>query len=91
MRLGDKVPSVWEQSTGTDLVRPLLQVGGGAGKEWDIFQDAEGDDQHSESGDSQESDREEEEDSDSSDVNENDGEKDPDWVFNFLIYHSKIT
>ena len=89
MRLADKVPSVWEQSTGTDLVRPLLQVGGGAGKEWDIFQDAEGDDQHSESGDSQESDREEEEDSDSSDVNENDGEKDPDWVFNFLIYHSK--
>ena len=94
MRLADKVPSVWEQRTGTDLVRPLLQAGGGSGEEWDIFQDddSEGDDKHSESGESQESDREEEEeeeDSDSSDVNESDGEKDPDWVFNFLIYHTK--
>ena len=72
MRLADKVPSVWEQRTGTDLVEPLLQVGGGLGKEWDIFQDdddSEGDDKHSESGESQESDREEEGDSDSSDFN----------------------
>ena len=87
MRLADKVPSMWEQRTGSDL----LQVGSGIGKEWDIFKDddSEGDDKHSESGESQESDREEEEDSDSSGVNENDGENDPDWVFNFLIYHSK--
>ena len=91
LRLADKLPSMWEQRTGTDLVRPLLQAGGGSGKEWDIFQDddSEGDDKHSESGESQESDREEEGDSDSSDVNESDGDKDPDWVFNFLIYHSK--
>ena len=86
LRLADKLPSVWEQGTGPDL----LQVGGGLGEERDVFHDdSEGDDKHSESGESQESDREEEEDSDSSDVNENDGEKDPDWVFNFLIYHSK--
>ena len=89
LRLADKLPSMWEQRTGEDLI----QVGSGRGKEWDIFQDddSEGDDKHSESGESQESDREEEEeeDSDSSDVNESDGEKDPDWVFNFLIYHTK--
>ena len=86
LRLADKLPSVWEQGTGPDL----LQVGGGLGEERDVFHDdSEGDDKHSESGESQESDREEEEDSDSSGVNENDGENDPDWVFNFLIYHSK--
>ena len=86
LRLADKLPSMWEQRTGEDLI----QVGSGRGKEWDIFQDdeSEGDDKHSESGES-DREEEEEEDSDSSDVNESDGEKDPDWVFNFLIYHTK--
>ena len=83
LRLADKLPSVWEQGTGPDL----LQVGGGLGEERDVFHDdSEGDDKHSESGESQESDREEEE--DSSDVNESDA-KDPDWVFNHIIYHTK--
>ena len=84
MRLADKLPSMWEQRTGEDLI----QVGSGRGKEWDIFQDdeSEGDDKHSESGESQESDREEEE--DSSDENDSDA-KDPHWVFNHFIYHGK--
>ena len=34
LRLADKLPSVWEQGTGPDL----LQVGSGKGKEWDLFQ-----------------------------------------------------
>ena len=84
LRLADKLPSVWEQGTGPDL----LQVGSGKGKERDVFQDddSEGDDKHSESGESQESDREEEE--DSSDENDSDA-KDPHWVFNHFIYHAK--
>ena len=75
-----------EQRTGEDLI----QVGSGSGKEWDIFQDdeSEGDDKLSESGESQESDLEEGEDSENSDVDDSDTQ-DPDWVFNFLIYHSK--
>ena len=83
LRLADKLPSVWEQGTGPDL----LQVGGGLGEERDVFHDdSEGDDKHSESGESQESDREEEE--DSSDENDSDA-KDPHWVFNHFIYHAK--
>ena len=83
LRLADKLPSVWEQGTGPDL----LQVGGGLGEERDVFHDdSEGDDKHSESGESQESDREEEE--DSSDENGSDA-KDPHWVFNHFIYHAK--
>ena len=86
LRLADKLPSMWEQRTGEDLI----QVGSGSGKEWDIFQDdeSEGDDKLSESGESQESDLEEGEDSENSDVDDSDTQ-DPDWVFNFLIYHSK--
>ena len=86
LRLADKLPSVWEQGTGPDL----LQVGSGKGKERDVFQDddSEGDDEHSVSGERQESDLEEEEDSDSSDENDSDA-KDPHWVFNHIIYHTK--
>ena len=87
MRFADKLPSMWKQRIGEDL----LQVGSGRGKEWNIFRDdeSEGDDKYLASGESQESDLEEGEDSDSSDVNESDSEKDPDRVFNFLVYHTK--
>ena len=88
MRLADKLPSVWEQSTGTDLVRPLLQSGGGKEKEGDVFQDpdSDGDDEDSECGENDDSDLEAEE--EDSDANDSDA-KDPDWVFNHIIYHTK--
>ena len=88
MRLADNLPRGWEQSTGTDLVRPLLQSGGGKEKEGDVFQDpdSDGDDEHSQCGENDDSDLEAEE--EDSDANDSDT-KDPDWVFYFVLDHTK--
>ena len=96
MRLCDKLPSMWEQRTGDDLVQPLLQEGCGNVKK-DIFSkggsDSDSNDAENEANDMESNDA----DSEASDMEEEDTddddaeEEDSNWVFNFMKQQAKDT